>query len=110
MNLRTNFKKAIASCLMTGMLAMPLAAQTYHHETVAERHRRAIRSQHAHDARHHTTVKVVGGSAAGGAVIGAMAGGGKGALIGGAIGAGGGLIADKVRKDNGVKAREQEGR
>jgi hypothetical protein len=36
-----------------------------------------------------------------------LAGGGKGALIGGAVGAGGGAIANKVRKDNDVKKREQ---
>jgi uncharacterized protein YcfJ len=50
------------------------------------------------DSNHHTTAKIVGGSAAGGALIGGLAGGGKGALIGGAIGAGGGLAADQVRK------------
>jgi len=35
-------------------------------------------------------------------------GGGKGALVGGAVGAGGGVVADKVRKHNGVKKRERE--
>jgi len=111
MNLHTNFKKAVGSIVMTAMLAMPLAvsAQTYH-ETAAQRHARAVRSQRAHDRRHHTTAKVVGGSAAGGAVIGAVAGGGKGALIGGGIGAVGGLVANKIRKDQGVKKREEEGR
>ncbi len=107
MNLHTNFKKTVGSLLLLGALAMPLAGQTYH-ETEAQRHARAVRSQRRHDARHHTSAKVIGGSAAGGAVIGAVAGGGKGALIGGAVGAG--VIANKVRKDNGVNKREQEGR
>lgn len=74
------------------------------------RHDRAKRSQTAHDHRHHTGAKIVVGSAAGGAVAGALLGGGKGALIGGAIGAGGGAIANKVRVDKGVNAREREGR
>ena len=71
-------------------------------------HRQAQREQDAHDKRHHNTAKVVGGSAAGGAVLGGLMGGGKGAVIGGAVGAGGGLVADKVRKRNGVKKRERQ--
>jgi len=39
-----------------------------------------------------------------------MLGGGKGALIGGAVGAGGGAIANKVRVDKGVKKRERRER
>jgi hypothetical protein len=35
-------------------------------------------------------------------------GGGKGAVVGGAVGAGGGVVADKVRKHNGVKKRERQ--
>ena len=98
--------KSVVGLTLAALLAMPLMAQ----DTAQERHDRAVRSQHAHDARHHTTAKVVGGSAAGGAVIGAVAGGGKGALIGGAVGAGGGLVADHVRKSKGVKKREREER
>ncbi|HZS49114.1 MAG TPA: hypothetical protein VFC63_28865 [Blastocatellia bacterium] len=40
---------------------------------------------------------IIGGSAAAGAVIGALAGGGKGALIGGLIGAGGGTAIAVTR-------------
>jgi outer membrane lipoprotein SlyB len=47
-------------------------------------------------------VAIVGGSAAGGALIGALAGGGKGALIGGAIGAGGGAIYNQATKNKKV--------
>jgi len=42
--------------------------------------------------------EIIGGSAAGGALIGALAGGGKGALIGGAVGAGGGAIYNQATK------------
>jgi len=70
-------------------------------------HQRAEAAQTAHDHRHHTGLKVVGGSAAGGAVIGGLLGGGKGALIGGAIGAGGGAVGNKVRKDKAVHKRER---
>ncbi len=70
-------------------------------------HQRAQAAQTAHDHRHHTGLKVVGGSAAGGAVIGGLLGSGKGALIGGAIGAGGGAVGNKVRKDKAVHKRER---
>jgi uncharacterized membrane protein len=83
----------------------PLVAQTSYQD-----HREAERAQTRSDHRHHTGAKIVGGSAAGGAVIGAIAGGGKGALIGGAIGAGGGAVANHVRKQNDVKKRERTGR
>ena len=93
----------IAKAVLLTVAAAPidLCAQTY------TQHQRAKRIQEQHDAQHHTKAKVVGGSAAGGAVIGALAGGGKGALIGGAVGAGGGLVANKVRKDRAVRHREQ---
>jgi hypothetical protein len=48
-------------------------------------------------------LKFIGGGAAGGAVIGAIAGGGKGALIGGGVGAVTGLIAKKLKKGHEVK-------
>ena len=40
----------------------------------------------------------IGGGATGGAIIGAIAGGGKGALIGGLIGAGAGLLGERFTK------------
>ena len=100
-----NMKQRIAKTLLIVMTAFPLylCAQTY------SQHERAKHIQERHDARHHTKAKVVGGSAAGGAVIGALAGGGKGALIGGALGAGGGLVANKVRKDHDIHQREKRG-
>jgi hypothetical protein len=89
------------------VLAFPVGAFGQWSESAQEAHDRAVREQTASDHRHHTGAKIVGGSAAGGAVVGALAGGGKGALIGGAVGAGGGAIANKVRKDNDVKKRER---
>jgi hypothetical protein len=90
--------------LLIGAFSLPLAAQTTY------QHDRAERAQTRSDHRHHTGAKIVGGSAAGGAVVGAIAGGGKGALIGGAVGAGGGAIANHVRKQNDVKKREENPR
>lgn len=100
------FKKTTLSLALIGILALPISGFSQETETQAERHEQAKQAQTAHDHRHHTGAKIVGGSAAGGAVAGALLGGGKGALIGGAVGAGGGAIANKVRVDKGVKKRE----
>ena len=90
---------------LAAVLALPMSGvgQT----TSERRHEDAVASQRAHDHQHHTGAKVVGGSAAGGAVAGGLLGGGKGVLIGGALGAGGGAVANKVRTNKGVKARER---
>lgn len=53
----------------------------------------------------HRNAKFIGGGTAGGALIGALAGGGKGALIGGAIGAGTGLIGGRVKKGHEVSVK-----
>lgn len=93
---------------LAGFLVLPLSGISQDYSQ--RRHERAKASQRRHDHRHHTGLKVVGGSAAGGAVAGGLLGGGKGALIGAGVGAGGGAIANKVRTDKGVKARERENR
>ena len=46
----------------------------------------------------HRKVIFIGGGAAGGALLGAAIGGGKGALIGGILGAGGGFLGDRLTK------------
>jgi len=46
------------------------------------------------------TAGMIGGGAAGGALIGGLAGGGKGALIGGAIGAGAGTVGAATTGNN----------
>lgn len=100
-----NLKKIVSTVSLATMLAVPLSGVAQY--SAAERHRRAVASQRAHDHQHHTGAKVVVGSAAGGAVVGGLLGGGKGALIGGALGAGGGAVANHVRVRRGVRARER---
>ena len=105
-----SFFRCIERVLMIALLAA-FSCQTlpglFAQESSSE-HARAKAAQDAHDKRHHTTAKTVGGTAAGGALIGGVAGGGKGALIGGAAGAGAGVVADKVRKHKGVTKRERQ--
>ena len=72
--------------------------RTRHHyvqNSAAAQHKRL---QHK---RHMKTVKRVGVGAAGGAAIGALAGGGKGAGIGALAGAGAGALYDKHEKHKG---------
>jgi uncharacterized protein YcfJ len=57
--------------------------------------------QYVQHRRHMKTAKRVGVGAAGGAAIGALAGGGKGAGIGALAGAGAGLLYDRHRKHHG---------
>ena len=102
-----NLNRTAAFVVLGTILSLPMASVAQRTETEREAHDRAEREQTAKDHRHHTGAKVVGGSAAGGAVVGALAGGGKGALIGGAVGAGGGAVANKVRKDKAVNKRER---
>jgi uncharacterized protein YcfJ len=101
-------QRAMVFATLGSILALPVSLPAQQDkETRQAAHDRAEREQTEKDHRNHTGAKVVGGTAAGGAVLGAVAGGGKGALIGGAAGAGGGAIANKVRKDKAVKKREQ---
>ncbi|HTH52537.1 MAG TPA: hypothetical protein VL495_01220 [Edaphobacter sp.] len=101
-----NLNRIAGVVTLSSILCLPVQA-AFSQETKEEAHQRAEREQTEKDHRNHTGAKVVGGTAAGGAVVGALAGGGKGALIGGAVGAGGGAIANKVRKDKAVKKREK---
>ncbi len=101
MNAPRTLRQTLAVLTLAMAALPPVVAQTVHRD--------AERAQTRSDHRHHTGAKIVGGSAAGGAVVGALAGGGKGALIGGAVGAGGGAIANHVRKQKDVKKREENG-
>jgi outer membrane lipoprotein SlyB len=105
----SGWKKVAAILLLTPILQtkLPHYGAAWAQQVSEREHERAKAAQDAHDRRHHNTAKTVGGTAAGGALIGALAGGGKGALIGGAAGAGTGVVVDKIRKHRGVKKRER---
>jgi hypothetical protein len=103
----SGWKKSVAIFLLAPILQSPSLYHGWAQQVTQREHERAKAAQDAHDKRHHNTAKTVGGTAAGGALIGGLAGGGKGALIGGAAGAGTGVVADKIRKHHGVKKRER---
>ena len=57
------------------------------------------------DTMRHRKIIFIGGGGAGGAVLGAAVGGGKGALIGGNIGAAGGYLGEKFTKGEDAEVR-----
>jgi hypothetical protein len=69
-----------------------VAPQRRYYRSTGTRHRRVYvkKRPFKHSAA------IVGGAAAGGALIGALAGGGKGAAIGALAGGGGGLVYDRL--------------
>jgi hypothetical protein len=78
--------------------------------TATAQHRGQYRDSHGHWHNRHSGIgagkgALIGG--AGGAGVGALVGGGKGALIGGALGAGGGAL---VGNANANKRHDQEAR
>ena len=93
--------KFAAIALSAAVFSMPLSvlAQESHEDAKAQVER--------HDAHHHNKAKIVGGSAVGGALIGAKVGGPGGALVGAGVGAGGGLVANHIRKHHAIKEREK---
>ena len=86
-------KYVLALCLliafvMGGLSPISANAVTHRRRVVYVRHR---------SKKHQAAI--IGGSAAGGAVIGGLAGGGKGALIGAGVGAAGGAIYNQKTKN-----------
>src|ERR1700751_1504335 len=75
----TKLKIIAVHTMFATILSQPIIALAQ----TQEGHREPQRERDAHDKRHHNTAKVVGGSAAGGAGVGGLMGGGKGALVGG---------------------------
>ncbi|MEK7855284.1 MAG: hypothetical protein AAB288_04275, partial [Acidobacteriota bacterium] len=57
------------------------------------------------DKMKHRKVIFYGGGAAGGALLGAAIGGGKGALIGGLLGAGGGFLGERYTKGENAEVK-----
>ena len=91
-------RKSLAVGLLSLMSFIPAAsAQTYYHRYHRTYHR-TVYSGHHHIRK---TVKRVGIGAAGGAAIGALAGGGTGAAIGAVAGGGAGAIYDHHEKTKG---------
>jgi len=97
-------KRLLTAVLSTGLLlssAIPAGAATYYRRHRVTRVQRARRARYIRHRRHVNTAKRVGIGAAGGAAIGALAGGGKGAGIGALAGAGAGLLYDNHQKSHG---------
>jgi len=91
--MRNRLLAAILSIGLLFVIAQPLAAMTHYR----------YRSNYGYvkHRRHMKTAKRVGIGAGGGAVVGALAAGGKGAAIGGVAGAGAGLLYDRHKKRHG---------
>src|SRR5262252_7274820 len=96
---------ALSAVIFLGVAADAGAATVVHHSrSYYAAWARARRVRHDRAVRHRryvNTAKRVGIAAAGGAAIGALAGGGKGAGIGAIAGAGAGAIYDAHRKHTG---------
>jgi len=94
-------KKLLLSTMIgAGLLvstAVPGQAVTYRHQ----QQRRYYARKRAVHRRHVRTAKRVGIGAAGGAAIGALAGGGKGGAIGAIAGAGAGALYDAHKRSQG---------
>jgi hypothetical protein len=86
--------------ILTALLSAGLLAGTAVPGVAAVTHSRHYRN-HIRHKRHVNTARRVGIGAAGGAAIGALAGGGKGAGIGAIAGAGAGALYDAHKKHTG---------
>ena len=86
-------KRLMVAILSTGMFFTTVAPGT----AVAATHYRT-RAQYYRHRRHMRTLKRVGIGAAGGAAIGGIAAGGKGAGIGALAGAGAGYLYDRHKR------------
>jgi len=82
---------AYAASMAPAYTSAPVPYRRYYRDSRGRRRYVVVRRRpFSHSAA------IVGGSAAGGALIGALAGGGKGAAIGALAGGGGGLVYDRL--------------
>ncbi len=98
----TAFGKKISGLVLGGAMALGVAAPLVVSQD-AQAQRGYYRDSHGRRHKRHSGIgtgkgALIGGAA--GAGIGALAGGGKGALIGGAIGAGGGALAGHANEQH----------
>jgi uncharacterized protein YcfJ len=101
-----NIRRAMAVATLGTICSLPLSVMAQDDSATYREHERAKAEQRASDHRHHTGAKIVGGSAAGGAVIGGLKGGPVGAVVGAGVGAAGGAVANKAREHHDIKKRE----
>jgi outer membrane lipoprotein SlyB len=93
--------RLLTAVISTGLFfssVTPSVAATYHRRYT---HHYQTRARYIRHRRHMKTAKRIGIGAAGGAAIGALAGGGKGAGIGAIAGAGAGALYDNHEKHRG---------
>ena len=94
-------KKQLLSAALSAALLMGATGQAGAAIQQRARHHYVQHSASNRHKRHMKTAKRVGVGAAGGAAIGALAGGGKGAGIGAIAGAGAGALYDRHEKHKG---------
>lgn len=99
-------KKQLASLMGTAMLfgalSLPTATPAFADDYLRGRNGRILRDSQGrpmHTQGAGKSVAIIGGTTAGGAIIGGLTGGTKGALIGGAAGAAGGYFIDRNRRN-----------
>jgi len=98
----------IASAAPQAVRLEPALATEQPHYVQVVRRRRYRRQRPVYVVRrrsHKKSAAIIGGSALGGAAIGALAGGGKGAAIGALAGGGAGLVYDRATHKKVVRER-----
>jgi hypothetical protein len=99
----SSWKRIATSLMLAGTLSLPLAQTAQAQDGYVRDNRgRVVTDQYGnplHDQGNGKSIGIIGGSTAGGAVLGGLIGGTKGAVLGGLAGAGAGVVIDKHRRD-----------